>query len=713
MKTSKFLSIALCLLVGGIVLSSFLIGPALAVKTYKFPYKRGGLTERQAAAHLLNRFTYGATPGQIDSVVNMGLEKWFDQQLNAGLADDTLNNRLKQYDAINLNNADALLKYPAGFVVTYMAIKDSVISKDSVNKAVNKKAFNDTVNNYMARKGFKPEYELTRQFINQNIMRAVYSRNQLQEVMTDFWFNHFNVSFTKGESVPFIPAYERDVIRPNALGEFDKLLLASAKSPAMLYFLDNFTSVGPPAPTPPKQQNKPAPKPADNMMMGGDMMSAQAEKPAAKPVQAAQGGDMMMSGEAKPATRQAAKPDMMAMMSPPSTAPAVKKPVTPPNSQNKNVNGLNENYAREVMELHTLGVDGGYTQSDVTQAAKVLTGWTIYPISSYGYGSAMKGLVDKIGVANLESKGYVHDGDFLFTPTRHDLGEKVVLGHHFDGKGGYQEGVDLLEMLAHHPSTAKFISKKLAVRFVSDNPPASLINKMAKTFTEQNGDIKQVLITMVSSPEFWNAKALREKTKSPFELVVSSVRSLNADVKDPYQLYNWMTRMGQKIYYYQAPTGFPDRGQYWINTGALLNRMNFGLALAQQRIPGVKVNLAALNNHHEPESTTAALTTYSKILLPERNLDKTYKDLIPLLNDPALADKVNNAAAKATPNAPDHPTVGAPGDMGTMNLGTENTTKPIVKDPPKVIAQNNANSQANMLSQVVGIIIGSPEFQRR
>jgi uncharacterized protein (DUF1800 family) len=362
-----------------------------------------------------------------------------------------------------------------------------------------------------------------------------------------------------------------------------------------------------------------------------------------------------------------------------------------------------------------MGVDGGYTQSDVTQAARVLTGWTIYPISSYGYGSAMKGLVDKIGVNNLEAKGFVHEGDFLYTPTRHDIGEKVVLGHTFDGKGGYQEGVDLLEMLAHHPSTAKFISKKLAVRFVSDNPPASLINKMAKTFTEQDGDIKQVLITMVSSPEFWSAKSLREKTKSPFELVVSSVRSLNADVKDPYQLYNWMTRMGQKIYYYQAPTGFPDRGQYWINTGALLNRMNFGLALAQQRIPGVKVNLAALNNHHEPESANAALVTYSKLVMPERNLDKTYKELSPLLNDPTLADKVNNAAAKnTTPTAPDHPTTGAPGDMMTMSAGQQdNAAKPIAKEQPKVNAQVNINNQNNMLSQVVGIIIGSPEFQRR
>jgi uncharacterized protein (DUF1800 family) len=706
--TTKFLGLSLAILVSVILLSSFLSTTGLAAKSYKFPYKRGGLTERQAAAHLLNRFTFGAKPGQVDEVVNMGLEKWFAQQLDASLPDDTLAARLKQYDAINISNAEALAKYPQGFVIQNMAIKDSVISKDSVGKAVNKKAFDDTIKAYMVRKGLKNDYELTKQFIDQNIMRAVYSNNQLQEVMTDFWFNHFNVSFTKGECAEFIPAYERDVIRPNAFGNFDKLLLASAKSPAMLYFLDNFTSQGPTPP--PKQQQKPAPKPAgsDMMMTGGDAMTASANKPAAKPA----GGDMMMGGDIAPA-KPAAKPAGADMMMT-AAAPAGVGAKIAPNPQNKNVNGLNENYAREVMELHTLGVDGGYTQSDVTQAARVLTGWTIYPIASYGYGSNMKGLVDRIGVNNLAAKGFVHEGDFLFTPNRHDTGVKVVLGHTFDGTGGYQEGVDLLEMLAHHPSTAKFICKKLAVRFVSDTPPQSLIDKMAKTFTEQDGDIKQVLITMVSAPEFWNAKALRDKTKSPYELVVSSVRGLNADVQDPYQLYNWMSRMGQKIYYYQAPTGFPDRNQYWINTGALLNRMNFGLALAQGRIPGVKLNLTALNNHHEPESAEAALITYSKLVMPEQNLDKTYKELMPLLSDPALSDKLNAAANNKAPvpTAPDHPTTGAPGDMMTTTPAMEaNKQVAIVKAPAPVNAQVNNNN--NMLAQVVGIIIGSPAFQQR
>lgn len=627
-------------------LSSYLTKPPSEAAASSFPYKHAGLTKRQAAAYLLSRLTYGASPGQVDEVVKMGLENWFNKQMEANLPDDSLNHRLSTYDAINLTNTEVLSKYPPGFVVVQMALKDSVISKDSVGKAIDKKAYNNQIQDYMVKKGLKSDQELYKQFISQNILRAAYTNNQVQEVLTDFWFNHFNVSFTKGECAQFIPGYERDVIRPNVSGNFDQLLLASAKSPAMLYFLDNFTSQGAAVPA------------------GGGAMN------------------MMMMGEAA----QKTKP----------------QPVVPV----KNIPGLNENYAREVMELHTLGVDGGYTQSDVTQAARILTGWTIYPISSTGYGSAMKGLVTKIGENNLAAKGFVRDGDFLFTPNRHDKGEKTVLGKHFAANGGYEEGVELLELLAHHPATAKFISTKLATRFVSDTPPASLVKKMAKTFTSENGNIKQVLITMLSAPEFWDAKVLRQKTKSPFELAISAVRALDADVQQPYQLFNWIARMGQRIYYYQAPTGFPDRGEYWINTGALLNRMNFGLALTSGRIPGVSVNLAALNNQHEPESATSALATYSKLVMPERNLDPSYKMLEPLLNVPDVADKVNKQVAKM-PAANPNPVTQSSNKFSGMDAisGAEELNDKKKETIPVV--------NSNLLAQVVGIIIGSPEFQRR
>ncbi len=554
----KVMGVILAAMGGYVLLSSFLagtlpmrgtqVGPAL-----RFPWRQAGLTERQAAAHLLSRFTYGAMPGQVDAVVKMGLENWFAQQLAAQDQDDSLEEILSRYDALELSNVQVAETYPRNGQVIRMAIRDGVVDKDSVK--ADRVAYRQVIRQYMEEKGYKRQQELFRQFFCQKILRAAYSENQLQEVMTDFWFNHFNVSLTKNDCAEFIPAYERDVIRPNALGRFNELLLKTAKSPAMLYYLDNFSSSGP--------------------------------------------------------ARDTAQ---------------------------KRARGLNENYAREVMELHTLGVDGGYTQQDVTEAARVLTGW---------------------GVRLRE------DGDFFFNANRHDQGEKVVMGHVFPAGGGYEEGVDLLNMLAHHPSTAKFICHKIAVRFVNDDPPATLVDKMANTFLEKNGDIRQVLITMVSAPEFWSAGALREKTKSPFELAIGAVRSLHATIDQPMQLYNWVTRMGEREYYYQAPTGFPDKGAYWINTGSLLSRMNFGLALAAGRISGVRVDLLALNHGHEPESARAALLIYGHLILPERNLDATVKRLTPMLNE----------------------------RDSTM-------TTPAVEGDP-------------MLAQVVGIIIGSPEYQRR
>lgn len=610
--------------------SSFQKEPA----ALKFPYKEVGLTERQAAVHLLSRFTYGPRIGDVDLVLKTGLEKWFMQQLEGNAQDDELNAMLTQFDDINLSNAEVENKYPRPARVLRMALKDGTINKDSVNKG-DQVAYRKQIRNYMELNGLKPQQELYRQFINQKILRATYTNNQLRELLTDFWFNHFNVSLTKNQCASFIPAFERDVIRPNVTGKFTDLLLATAKSPAMLIYLDNFSSIGQPVSMEPK----------DAMLMDKGSGIKKVRKAQVK----------------------------------------------------KKQGGLNENYAREVMELHTLGVDGGYTQNDVTQAARVLTGWTIAPIGEDGYGAGMQKLMDKIGKDNLKKEGFVHQGDFLFVPTKHDNGEKTVLGKRFPANGGYEEGEALLTMLAHHSSTAKFISKKIATRFVSDQPSPKLIDRMAKTFSKTDGDIKQVLITMVASPEFWKVDALREKTKSPFELAISAVRSLDAKITQPYQLFSWINKMGQKMYYYQAPTGFPDRGQYWINTGALLNRMNFGLALASQRIPGVKIDLAALNNNHEPESAEAALTTYSKIIMPERNLDATIKRLKPMLKDPDLDKKIEKAAEKNT--------VASAGNVMDNDDGMVSVRKDRINKKEDI-----KNSE---LAQVVGVILGSPEFQRK
>ena len=636
---------------------------------YSFPYKQAGLTKQQAAAHLLSRFSFGAKPGDIDKVADMGLEKWFQQQLEGSQPDDSLQHYLQGYETLTMSNEQIVETFPKGGQVVRMAVKEGLINKDSVASA-GKKEYRDQIAGYMQQKGYKPEAELFRQLINQKILHATYSNNQLKELLTDFWFNHFNVSLTKNDCAQFVMAYERDAIRPNVAGRFETLLLATAKSPAMLTYLDNFSSSAPNQSVTPQQRR--------------------IQQQVISQMGAIQGGDTS----------------------------AQARQLVPRVQQAKKEQGLNENYAREIMELHTLGVDGGYTQSDVTQAARVLTGWTIYPMDDYGAGAAMRKVIDRIGEDRMEKQGFVHDGDFLFAANRHDKGEKKVLGTDFSANGGYDEGLQLIHLLAHHPSTAKFICTKLAVRFVNDNPPPSLITKMMNTFLEKEGDISQVLITMACSPEFWSKQVLREKTKSPFELAISSVRGLDARLMMPYQLYNWINKMGQKIYYYQAPTGFPDKGQYWINTGALLNRMNFGLALASQRIPGISFSLLALNKNHEPESAESALTTYSKLLMPERDLTETIKRLTPLLNDPELNKKIDSAAGKSVAAAPQ-----VNMEQGSGDMMDDNSNKKLLKERPgkKNQEKNNlttlqmqaAPGSNSMLAQVVGIIIGSPEFQRK
>jgi uncharacterized protein (DUF1800 family) len=618
-----------------------------ATVPYQFPYQAAGLSKQQAAEHLLSRFTFGVRPGDIEDVNKMGLENWFEQQLNGRLPDEEVTRRLSGYDALAMSNEQVLANFPLGPVLRKMAVKDGFIKEEDL-KDGEKKDLKKIYDSYRATKGLREQRELYRQFINQKIIRATYSSNQLQEVLTDFWYNHFNVSATKNDCAQFIPVYERDAIRPNVTGKFENLVLATAKSPAMLFYLDNFSSMG-------KNEE------LDAMQV---KRQARLEK-------------MQMNDTA--ATNKIKKNKMQ---------------------------GLNENYAREVMELHTLGVDGGYTQQDVTEAARVLTGWTVYPITDYGMGGQVRKLIDKVGEANLIKNGFVHEGDFLFAMNRHDDKPKTVLGKTYTG-GGYQEGVTLLKTLASHSSAAKFICKKIATRFVSDNPPQSIINKMAKTFEETGGDIKKVLATMVSAPEFWSKEALREKTKSPFEYAISSLRSLNADVTMPIQVNNWITRMGQKLYSYQAPTGFPDRAQYWINTGALLNRMNFGLALASKRIPGVNFDLAALNKNREPESAEAALRTYAEIILPQRNLESTIKRLTPMVNDPSVTNKINDAAAK---NAP--PPAMDDNDAMTGVMMAEMPKKE-KRELKRDAAMQNGFGDNSMLAQVVGIIIGSPEFQRR
>lgn len=566
-------------------------------KPEAFPYKEGGLSEEEAAIHLLSRFTYGYNVHDVQKIQKEGLESWFFRQLQAKTQDKELTEMLEPYADVMLDNKSVTEKYPRNTRVRRMMIDEGYIPQDSViiESAFFKKAYND----YLEEKGFKPQQELYRKFIAAKVLRAAFSANQLQEVMTDFWFNHFNVSFTKSQSAPFIPSYENHVIRPRALGKFDELLLATAKSPAMLLYLDNASSV--------------------------------AERP-----------------------------------------------------NTKNKTGINENYARELMELHTLGVDGGYTQKDVSEAARILTGWTIYPMDGYG----SQNLINQIAKEKEGQRRSRIEGDFVFAANRHDKQQKTVLGRDFEDNG-YDEGVELISYLSSRPQTAHFISKKIAVRFVSDTPQEALIDKMANTFLASKGDIKKVLTAMVYSPEFWRRGNVYSKVKTPFELAISSVRALDAQVENPSRLINWVTRMGEKKYYYIAPTGFPDKSSYWINTGSLLNRMNFGLSFTSNKTSGVDVDLLGITDYHEPESPEQALEIYAKLLLPTTDIKILKTRLSPLLTAQNLQKKVVRPSG------------------GDFNTQDEEEVGAIGK---KI---NNRKSNNAVLAQVVGLIIGSPEFQRR
>ena len=632
-------------------------------------YKKMGLNQEQAAAHLLGRFTFGATPGQIKEVVNMGLEKWLQQQLDAKLPDEEVTRRLPadNYEALAMNNETIVNTYLNAGQIIRIAAKNNLLDKDSIRN-LDKPEYRQQLKKIMDAQGYKAPQELQRQIINQKIVRAAYGQNQLAEVLTDFWFNHFNVSLTKGQCQQFVMTYERDAIRPNVLGNFETILEATAKHPAMLEYLDNAQSVS----------------------MENDM-ARQQEKSAIARI-----AKQRLQNLANDTTKPGAK--------------FLQQTINAKKTQ-----GLNENYAREIMELHTLGVEGGYTQQDVTTVAKALTGWSIMPL--YKDGPGMK-LIQAAGPAMMAKRGFVVEGDFLFRADKHDENAKTILGKTFPANGGYEEGKQVLQMLANHPSTAKFICTKLATRFVCDTPSTELVNKMSEAFLKSNGNIKTVLITMVNSREFWDGKALREKVKSPFEFAISAIRATNADVQQPFQIYNWCTRMGQRFYYYQAPTGFPDRATYWINTGSLLNRMNFGLAFATEKIPGVKLNLAALNDNHEPESAEAALAIYSKILLPERNQDDNIRRLTALVKDSNLEQKINEAAGKNAVATPETISMAQDDMMASAEVAPNRRTRKA--NEKAALSKKNlplttlyVAGNTNTVSQVAGIIIGSPEFQRK
>lgn len=609
----------------------------------KMPYKKAGLTEEEAALHLLNRFTFGPKPGQVEEVVKQGLENWFLEQLQPVKDNEKVRVKLSSYTALTMPTDSIVNTYLQPAQLLRLAIAKGYIDKDSVDKT-DRPAYREALKKLQADYGFRPLQELQRELINQKVIRAVYSDAQLQEVLTDFWFNHFNVSLTKNQVQQLVLPYERDAIRPNVLNNFSSLLFATAKHPAMLLYLDNALSIS-----------------NDNEYAKRQLKAAQRiiDLNAAKKMLAA----------------ASVSEDSMQKMD------AMENQMTTQIKKRKS-QGLNENYAREVMELHTLGVNGGYTQSDVTELARVLTGWGVKPM--YEEGPLAKRF-SNISPAQLTRRGLQVEDCFLYSGEKHDENAKTILGKTFPANGGYNEGMEALAMLASHPATARFIATKLAAKFIADEPPTAVVDEMAKTFLASKGDIKEVLLTMVMHPGFWTKAKEKEKIKSPFELAVSAVRATGTEVAAPYQLFTWSEKMGQKFYFYQAPTGFPDRANFWINTGSLLNRMNFGMAIAAQKIPGFKTNLLALNQNHEPESVEEALQIYTKLLLPVANQKENSERIMSIVR----AQNIDQKIASATK------------DTGGM------------QDMQKESMSEMNNTPLKSMAQVVGVIIGSPAFQRK
>jgi uncharacterized protein (DUF1800 family) len=609
----------------------------------KMPYKKAGLTEQEAALHLLNRFTFGPKPGQVEEVVKQGLENWFLEQLQPAKDNEKVRVKLSSYTALSMPTDSIVNTYLQPAQLLRLAIAKGYIDKDSVDKT-DRPAYREALKKLQADYGFRPLQELQRELINQKVIRAVYNDAQLQEVLTDFWFNHFNVSLTKNQVQQLVLPYERDAIRPNVLSNFSSILFATAKHPAMLLYLDNALSIS-----------------NDNEYAKRQLKAAQRllDLNAAKKMLAAA------------SVSEDSMQKMDAMENQMSTQ--IKK---------RKSQGLNENYAREVMELHTLGVNGGYTQSDVTELARALTGWGVKPM--YEEGPLAKRF-SNIPPAQLLRRGLQVEDCFLYSGEKHDENAKTILGKTFPANGGYNEGMEALAMLASHPATARFIATKLAAKFIADEPPTAVVDEMTKTFLRSKGDIKEVLLTMVMHPDFWTKAKEKEKIKSPFELAVSAVRATGTEVAAPYQVFTWSEKMGQKFYFYQAPTGFPDKANFWINTGSLLNRMNFGMAIAAQKIPGFKTNLLALNQNHEPESVEEALQIYTKLLLPVANQKENSERIMSIVR----AQNIDQKIASATK------------DTGGM------------QDMQKESMSDMNNTPLKSMAQVVGVIIGSPAFQRK
>jgi len=657
---------------------------------------------QKRAVHALNRLTFGPRPGDLDRVTQMGVDKWIELELHPEKIDDSaLDARLAPFRTLRMGTKEIVENFPPNQLIKQIADGKASLPRDPTKRAVYEAQLqryedkqerkdkekdkdeapktslaSDTQNasgtgsacrdgacpvsadstqpaapDQMRRreerrlanlktqelldlpadermkailrmspedrralattnKGVKadaltegmsaqqketvqalnnPEQVVVNELTQAKLLRAIYSERQLDEVMTDFWINHFNVFINKGADRYLMTSYERDAIRPHVLGKFEDLLVATAKSPAMLFYLDNWLSVGPDS-------------------------------------------EIALGISPHHPNRYGYGPGPQR-----------------PKGKGKQASGLSENYGRELMELHTLSVNGGYTQKDVTEVAKVFTGWTL----------------------EQPKKG----GDFRFEPRMHEPGDKIVLGHRIK-QNGENEGLEVLHLLAHNPKTAHFVSQKLAMRFVSDNPPAALVARMTQAFLKKDGDIREVLRTMFKSPEFWSPDAYRAKVKTPLEFVVSAERASGAEVDDARALVGTLNNMGMMLYGMQPPTGYSMKADVWVNSSALLGRMNFALGLVAGKIKGVKVDSADL----------------------------------------ALGTAAGTAAESASETVDAQRTLAALENSllaGDISRQTHDTISKQLEDPKISQRQLDDPKRPPNVAAITGLILGSPEFQRR
>jgi uncharacterized protein (DUF1800 family) len=670
-KVSKDKLLAVCLLgLLAVVAAPFALG-----KKKDKHNSASQMDAQKQILHALNRLTFGPKPGDVQRVSSIGLEKWIDEQLRPEKIDDSaLEARLQPLRTLRMDTREIAENFPPPELIRavangkqpmpadpakhaiYMAQLEKYEEKtqkkqeaaapnapaptpemtpakandeqmmerqeqhadaeskarelmdlppDQRFKAVLKLS-SDEPAALASLKGeirenltqdMNPQQRETVQALNNpqqvvvqelteaKLLRAIYSERQLQEVMDDFWLNHFNVFIGKGADHYLLTNYERDVIRPHALGKFEDLLVATARSPAMLFYLDNWLSVGP------------------------------------------------NSDAAQGIPKRPFNPGWGRRRFP------LSPPRAPRQAKGKRHSGLNENYGRELMELHTLGVNGGYTQKDVTEVARVFTGWTL--------------------------KEPREGGGFNFDERKHDPGNKTVLGHRIKPHGE-KEGLEVLHILAHHPSTAHFVCTKLAMRFVSDTPPRSLVDSMAQTFLKKDGDIREVLKTMLDSPEFWAPEAYRAKVKTPLEFVASAIRASGADVTDATPLARQLQNMGMPLYGMQPPTGYSMKADAWVNSSALLGRMNFALALTGSKLKGIQPQPEVLSGGTATPDAEAILARMESTLLAGDVSKQTHETIAKQVQNPAVTQRKLDDPAQ-------------PPDVGL----------------------------------IAGLLLGSPEFQRR